>query len=120
MRRGRMCDCSCERPIFFDSAMVRARKLQRCCECNREIRPGETYERATGRWPFGFATYATCQQCLEAWRMVSDCRCFTGLVEAIYDDPRWDDKMSLELIRVVERHSGYRRTKVATEAVGAK
>lgn len=52
--------------------------------------------------------------------MVSDCRCFTGLVEAIYDDPRWDDKMSLELIRVVERHSGYRRTKVATEAVGAK
>lgn len=111
-----MCDCSCEQPEFFDSSRPRARKPQRCCECKRIIRPGETYERASGKWDGEFRSFATCGDCLEAWAIVAPkrCRCFEGLVEEIYEGPlSYDKPMTLPLIRVVERYRAYWRNKKA-------
>lgn len=44
--------------------MQMASKTHCCGECGREIRPGETYERVSGKWDCGFETYKTCADCL--------------------------------------------------------
>lgn len=116
-----MCDCSCERPEFFDSSRPRARKPQRCCECKRTIRVGETYDRASGKWDGRFDSYATCLDCMAAWQIVApdSCRCFEGLMWEISEGP-WSEyrhwsgpRMTLPLIRVVERYRAYWRRKKA-------
>lgn len=60
------CDCSiddAENPEFFTEKLVKARKSHKCCECNREIRPGEQHERSTGKWDGEIDTFRTCFIC---------------------------------------------------------
>lgn len=121
-----MCDCSCERPTFFESSMPTARKPHRCCECKRLIRAGEVYERVVGNWPTldGFETHATCLECLETWKIVAPdgCRCFTGLADMVFDGPwidrRSPERMTLPLIRFYERYRAYWRQKKSAAVAG--
>ena len=65
-------DCSCTiDPVdqeteqeFGCAKIVKARKPHCCCECLREIEPGETYEHYTGKWSGILGTYKTCPDCL--------------------------------------------------------
>lgn len=41
-----------------------AKKPHECCECGRQIAPGEQYERVVGVWEGEFRTYKTCPDCL--------------------------------------------------------
>lgn len=44
-----MISCECEGDIaLLDSRTITARKVHICCECGKEIQPGEQYEKA--RW----------------------------------------------------------------------
>ena len=65
-------ECSCEINMdssddvadFYASKMVKARKKHHCCECHREILPGEQYELITGCWDDRFERHKTCTDCL--------------------------------------------------------
>ena len=62
------CDCSCdldgvERPHLWSEKMRVARVPHTCCECRREIRPGERYEHARGLYGDRWDSYATCLGC---------------------------------------------------------
>lgn len=121
-----MCDCS-DGPEFFEWSRPKARKEHRCCECKRTIRVGETYERASGKWDGDFRTFATCKDCLDAWAAIdSECRCFGGLVDEISEGP-WSEykhwsgaRMTLPLIRVVERYRAYWRQKQKVTALSTR
>jgi len=63
-------DCSCEIDIDHDGGpdvytekIVTARKKHICCECRRDIPPGEEYENVTGCWDGSWSTYKTCIDC---------------------------------------------------------
>lgn len=58
-----MCGCDTDGPEFVDARHFRARKAHECCECGREIAPGEEYERTSGKWDGDFYTFKTCEQC---------------------------------------------------------
>jgi len=63
------CDCSWEpsdldQPTVYESRMVRARKPHDCCECNRAIEPGESYEVVRGLWDGQWGAYKTCLGCV--------------------------------------------------------
>lgn len=59
------CYCDYEMPTICDSKMVKAaRKSHKCCECRREIKPGESYENTFGVWDGSASTYHTCSNCL--------------------------------------------------------
>lgn len=64
------CDCSVDTcdgdPCEFASVKkVTARKEHQCCECDRTILKGETYEYVSGVWSGKFSTYKTCLRCIE-------------------------------------------------------
>jgi hypothetical protein len=59
------CYCDYEQPEFYNSAMRTARKLHRCNECARAIRPGEQYEYVSGKWDGEIGKFKTCQRCLD-------------------------------------------------------
>ncbi len=75
-----MSECGCVYVDVENTAKVAttttptAKKSHWCCECHREILPGEEYERVDGLWEV-FETYKTCEDCLgvrneffcEAW-----------------------------------------------------
>lgn len=65
-----MCFTTCDRPSFFESKVVTATREHLCCECGVTIGRGEKYERESGRWSDGFASYATCSQCRELRDMI--------------------------------------------------
>ena len=50
---------------FYSSTWPKARKPHKCCECRREIAPGEKYERTVGKWDGQMDTYLTCSECVE-------------------------------------------------------
>lgn len=63
--------CSCEvdyddgyGPDLFSESDRVARKAHTCCECGREIAPGETYHIESGRWDDEFQSYKTCADCI--------------------------------------------------------
>ena len=60
------CDCSADiddGPSFFNETFPRARKVHKCCECNGDIKPGEKYHKASGKWGDRLNTYKTCMPC---------------------------------------------------------
>ena len=57
--------CSCEEPSAFNAYLRTARKQHKCCECSREIAPGEPYEYIGGVWSGKGANFATCVECAE-------------------------------------------------------
>jgi len=52
-----------ERPEFAHTTRPRARKEYHCCECSRNIKPGEVYERVAGKWDGEVSTVRTCIVC---------------------------------------------------------
>jgi hypothetical protein len=63
-------DCSCvyvddyNKPSFIYARTRKARKEHICCDCERIIQIGETYEIAKGKWDLSMETYKTCLDCL--------------------------------------------------------
>jgi hypothetical protein len=59
---------------------VKARKQHNCYECRGAINPGESYERAAGKWDGDFCEFKTCSRCAELrqWAQISvPCFCWT-------------------------------------------
>jgi hypothetical protein len=83
------CDCSTDEdnyPDFFVSKIVRSRKAHKCCECHQDIKPGEEYEKVTGKWDGKISTFKTCHICV----LIRDDYCphgfsFEGLRDAIWN-----------------------------------
>jgi len=74
---GESCFCDYDSPTIYNAVRPIARKSYECSECGRRINRGERYERANGRWDYGFDTFKTCVYCLSARdRMESAYKCF--------------------------------------------
>ena len=56
-------DCGCG-DVSWEKTR-KARKTWKCCECRREIKPGELYEYVKGFWDGSFDQYRTCRECAE-------------------------------------------------------
>lgn len=52
-----------EMPSVYGREIRTARKTHRCCECKREIQPGEKYHFHHGVWNGRGASYKHCEQC---------------------------------------------------------
>lgn len=50
-------------PEFSVENHPKAAKSHKCCECTREIKPGEEYHNVKGVWDGEFRTYKTCLGC---------------------------------------------------------
>jgi hypothetical protein len=50
-------------PSVYRYESVKARKSHKCCECQREIRPGDRYELCTGCWDGKWSAFKTCMPC---------------------------------------------------------
>jgi len=61
---------------FCHTEIRKARKKHVCCECSKEILPGEQYERASGKSEGDFWDAETCMVCAE-------------IAQAFYCDGRW-------------------------------
>ena len=60
------CDCSYdgyEEPELYDERFPIAKKKHMCCECGGNIKPGQKYHRATGKWDGDFRSFKTCLPC---------------------------------------------------------
>ncbi len=64
-------DCACDvyvesdcGPSFYSDFNYTARKTHKCCECRREILPGEKYNYCSGMWDGDFHVYKTCPDCV--------------------------------------------------------
>jgi hypothetical protein len=81
-------------PELFYSADRKARKTYKCCECSREIKPGDTYECDTGLWEGRWETYRTCSDCALLRSKFCSCWTYGDLARGIYEclgfDYRWD------------------------------
>lgn len=105
-------------PEFWKRSAPKARKPHRCCECNREIQRGETYQLDTGRWDGDFNTYRTCAQCAEI-RDVFTCgggwlyRSLWEDMEMAFDDLRmagecWDELSAAAKAHLLVRWRAWR------------
>lgn len=62
------CNCSIDvrdydAPVCCTTVMRTARKAHRCCECHRDIAPGDRYEEITGVWDGRPDRFRTCVSC---------------------------------------------------------
>ena len=57
------CDYDGPMPEFYRVDAQQAKKPHKCCECHQEIKPGEWYTTASGKWDGEFATFKTCGFC---------------------------------------------------------
>lgn len=78
-------DCG-DSPEIFRSRDVEARKVHRCCECGREISPGERYKYETGLWAGVFRAFKTCSDCLSVRSLFCDQPPFTTLYSCLWDE----------------------------------
>ena len=78
------CECDYDLPSLFKKYIVKsARKDHQCCECQRTIKLGETYEYTFGVWNGVAQTFKTCEQCqeikhwaIESYEESNDCFCW--------------------------------------------
>lgn len=49
--------------MFYVERWVRARKTHQCVECAEDIKPGEEYQRVSGKWEYEVKSYCTCERC---------------------------------------------------------
>ncbi len=85
--------CSCvivpndsfDYPEIYRRHDRKARKVHKCCECGREIRPGEKYNYAWGVWikSIEYHRCADCQSIADAY--FCDTAPFAGLEEEIFN-----------------------------------
>lgn len=66
------CFCDYDAPEFHLARERTARKEHKCCECGHVIKPGETYEHATGKWDGHIGNYHTCQPCADLRDALAD------------------------------------------------
>ena len=62
-------------PAIFESNEIKARKRHKCCECGRDINPGDTYEYCSGLWDGRWGHYKTCETCADIRESVSATIC---------------------------------------------
>lgn len=74
------CFCDYDPPEFYWATKVKAaRKEHHCDECQRTIKPGESYESVRGKWDGDVSMARTCQKCLDLREWVKahvPCFCF--------------------------------------------
>ncbi len=58
-------ECYCEDGGEIRTKMVVSRRAFKCCECEKEIAPGERFEIVTGNWHAQYSHHAVCNVCLE-------------------------------------------------------
>lgn len=79
--------CFCEQPRTVKVQTRRARKAHRCCECDRDILPGDDYSYTCGIWDDGPECFKQCLTCADLFRSLireadHDCGpCYGGLRE---------------------------------------
>jgi hypothetical protein len=61
-------------PSVCSQRVIKARKQQTCCECDKAIAPGESYEFVSGCWDGSWQSYRTCLICVE----IRDAFCCNG------------------------------------------
>lgn len=73
----------------------KARKPHTCCECNKEIKPGEMYEHAKLLQDREFCAYKTCAICQE----IRDCYfcswLYTNMWKDLWNELDWQDDIKL-------------------------
>ena len=68
---------------FASTAVRRAAKEHRCCECREAIPVGAKHEHVSGKWDGHFSTYRTCLSCVE---IRDHFACNGWLFEQVWDD----------------------------------
>lgn len=63
-------DLDCEGPDAFHQYTRTAHKQHRCCECSRDIKPGDQYIEFTGVWNHTPGRYRWCRACDEVRKEV--------------------------------------------------
>lgn len=81
------CSCSIECESdgysqFHNDKMVTAKKEHKCTECRGIIKPGDKYEKATGKFDGEFYSYKTCPDCISL-RGLFDRWCYLAIRESI-------------------------------------
>ena len=59
-------------PDGFIQKVRKARKTHTCCECGRDITPGELYTYERGIWEDGPESYKTCNDCVSLRHLIDD------------------------------------------------
>ena len=106
-----MCAIDFEGPKFIEITTPTARLPHRCCECHRQIDPGERYEVAAGRWD-DFEVFKTCAHCVSARQWLEkECDAFIyGEVEMDLHQHAKEGKEPMRLYRyVAAMRRGWRR-----------
>jgi len=52
-------------PEIYREEYRKARKIHKCCECKKDINPGQEYKYAVGKWEGEFNYYRWCLECDE-------------------------------------------------------
>ena len=91
-------ECSCEISIDHDGGpscckeLIRtARKQHGCCECYRDILPGEQYEYISGIWDGHPESYKTCLDCQSLRKVFFDSWQYTTIWDDFYESYRGAD-----------------------------
>lgn len=95
-------DCSND---FYHEAVVKARKVHKCCECGEAIPVGASYQRASGKSEGDVWTAKTCVVCAEIRRaFVCGSWTFGYLWESIEEGmfPVWDTQGPLDCLAKLE------------------
>lgn len=81
------CYCDFDPPEFSRVSVVTARVSHKCESCGCNIPSGSRYERAVGKWPDGFDSFATCAECLALRQYVTaHVPCFCWTYQNLYED----------------------------------
>lgn len=79
-----MCSCDFTQPDFWTSVDRKARKPHKCCECGSEIKVGETYNYASGKWEDEVKNYKTCGDCVKIGELL-ECYGLGAMYEQLWD-----------------------------------
>lgn len=63
-----MCSIDHDPPKVHSETWHKARTPKKCCECSREIQPGERYRRDAQLDDYSWGTYFTCETCDKIWK----------------------------------------------------
>lgn len=84
------CVCVCsddyDSPEVYHEGFPIAKKSHICCECDREIKPGERYHKFTGLWKGEWMTFRTCLPCYR----IREEYCNTGYIFGELRNELWD------------------------------
>ncbi len=85
--------CDCVMPAAFSENWRVARVKHMCCECHRDILPGERYQYVSGIWDGSPSDYKSCLMCAKTRDLIirmneGDCVSYTSLIEEIREAAR--------------------------------